>query len=357
MLSRLILVFYNFMLIQYTIHCEIPNEVKIGVIAPLTGPGARVGEILKSAIDYFDAKMQPASSIKFKFIVEDTQSKVQNAIQAFRKLTEIDKVVIVFVIFGSHGMALKNLAEKTKTILWSFTIHPDQTAGTKYVLRHNISIKDDLKNVESFIKTNKVRRLVTIYSEEEIGVYYDKSLSSLTKELQISYASFGVLPGDPISKTLILRALNEAPDAVYIQLLGSNIGVAIKEIRNLGFKGPLIVGPSFLITPETKEIARNHMQELYYTKPVASETCVVSLKQFFGSSKPFSAYSCYPLTSLEILRGALNLLKLNLYDGEERLKLVNYIKNMNRFFGTFETVDILSSGDIVSPVELVRAEE
>lgn len=62
------------------------NSLKIGVIAPLTGIVADYGEEIRKGVQ------DVASSTKVTFIFEDDKCEAKDAVTAFKKLTELDKV-------------------------------------------------------------------------------------------------------------------------------------------------------------------------------------------------------------------------------------------------------------------------
>ena len=85
------------------------GEVSIGVVLPQTGhlgpgefgPGALVMENgFNMALE--EINNSQLSDVRLKFIIEDDQSTVEGAVEAFNKLIHQDKVPVILGVWTSH---------------------------------------------------------------------------------------------------------------------------------------------------------------------------------------------------------------------------------------------------------------
>lgn len=133
-----------------------PDNIKIGVILPLTGKFAVIGEGEKKGIE------MALDSLKFKFpntkievIYEDFASETKNAVTAANKLISIDKVDAIITSTTESSEAVSPIVEKAQII--NFVISPDIDIVSKsqYNFRIYYSFNAESEVVNSFIKKQK----------------------------------------------------------------------------------------------------------------------------------------------------------------------------------------------------------
>ena len=99
---------------------SVADEISIGVISPLTGVRADAGAYsvngLKIALD--ELNDTPGLKHSIRLIAEDSRYDPKTAVSAFMKLTEMDKVRVIFGPYGSGEVAaVAPLSEKAGVIL------------------------------------------------------------------------------------------------------------------------------------------------------------------------------------------------------------------------------------------------
>lgn len=91
------------------------EPIKIGVILPLTGDAAFIGEAARNAAIL--AKESFGKTRKnYELVFEDDQGDSKKTIFAFRKLVDVDKIRAVGTGFAGPGNAVAPLAEKEQII-------------------------------------------------------------------------------------------------------------------------------------------------------------------------------------------------------------------------------------------------
>lgn len=86
-------------------------EIKIGVIAPLSGNVAAWGEDVRNALNFASSKLE---SKKVSIVFEDDQCLGKNAVTAAQKLISIDKVNFGMVVCTESMLSVAPLFEKAK---------------------------------------------------------------------------------------------------------------------------------------------------------------------------------------------------------------------------------------------------
>jgi branched-chain amino acid transport system substrate-binding protein len=115
------------------------GEIKIGSIAPLTGPIATYGQSHKNAVDLLAEQINAKGGVLGKTIVilhEDDQGDPVIGANAAQKLIEQDKVVaIVGPIPSRIGMAASPIAQSAGVPMVVTGTNPDITPGKSFVFR------------------------------------------------------------------------------------------------------------------------------------------------------------------------------------------------------------------------------
>ncbi len=153
--------------------------VKIGVITPLTGPWATYGLATKQGLELALEVINNSKDLnefKIKLIYEDSKGEPKNAINAFKKLVNIDKVVAVIGGFrSSETLAMAPEAEKSKIVLFSASSTADEIkyAGD-YIFRNVPSNNIQGQTAAHFVIDALHKNTAAIFYQNDD---YGKSLS------------------------------------------------------------------------------------------------------------------------------------------------------------------------------------
>ena len=94
------------------------KELRIGFIAPMTGPFAQVGRDMLDGLNmYIEENKGEFAGTKVRVIVEDSQAKPDTAVTRAKKLTLQDKVHMLFGgVLATEGYALAPVSTADKTV-------------------------------------------------------------------------------------------------------------------------------------------------------------------------------------------------------------------------------------------------
>jgi branched-chain amino acid transport system substrate-binding protein len=162
------------------------KEIKIGVILPLTGDGASLGEDCKNGIeiakDEFNEK-----GMKIVLFYEDSQGKPDKAINAFYKLVGTGVKIIIGDLFSSPTLAIAPLAEKNKVFIFSpGASNPKLSGISRYVFRNYPSDNFEGEIIAKYIKKKGYSKVALLYPNNEYGV-------GLKNVLQKLFLNWGVM--------------------------------------------------------------------------------------------------------------------------------------------------------------------
>ena len=249
---------------------------KVGVIAPLTGEGARYGDAMKYGIDLAIEDLNNNGGFqgqKIEAVYQDDKFSAKEALNGFNYLKDVIKVP---VIFGPAGSGIsKTLAPKgdeSKIVLFSSISTADtlKFAGDYYF--RNISANSlEAKSVADLL-TNKLKL-------NTVGVFYENNEygNNMNTVFKKYFTGGNIIFDLPYEfkqsdfKSSIASIKNKKFDAIFIQGTTWGIAMLVKQLRESNINCPIMTGDGGY-GDEIKQIAGKAANGLYCTLPAIEDT-------------------------------------------------------------------------------------
>ena len=219
---------------------------RIGVMESLTGAGETYGTVASQAKQMALDEINAAGGIdgrKLEFIFEDSKCNAQDAIAAYKKLTEVDGVKIILGTSCSGAMlGAAPLAEADGVILFSgLASNPDIADAGDYIFRTQISDIQVGIDTGNTLWADGVRGLATITEPTDYAEGVRRTTVAQFEErggrivAEERYASDVTDFRSQLEKLLAANpdALHLAPQSEFAA------GTIIKQARELGYQGPI----------------------------------------------------------------------------------------------------------------------
>ncbi len=219
---------------------------RIGVMESVTGPGETYGNVAVQAKQMAVDEINAAGGINgrmIELIVEDEKCNAQDAITAYRKLTDVDGVKIILGTSCSGAMlGAAPLAEGEGVVMFSgLATNPDIANAGDYIFRTAMSDAQVGIDTGNVLWADGVRTLATITEATDYaeGVrrtsveQFEKRGGQVVGEER--YAS------DVTDfRSQITKLLNANPDGLHVAAQSEFSGGTIaKQARELGYEGPI----------------------------------------------------------------------------------------------------------------------
>lgn len=235
------------------------QEVKIGVILPLTGTSSDAGQLYKKGIDLAVEEINSSPALKFKVmpIFEDSQYKPEVGVTAINKLISIDEVKF---IIGDHGssvtVAMAPIAEKNKVILITPGSQTDEISNAgDFIFRTQVSVLQETSFLAPKIKQLVGSNRVGIIA---LGTAYG---DSIINDFSRIYPGFGGNLGlaqrftasETDFKAYLLKAGQDNDEALLLGANRQQAGLIMRQAKELGlefrfFGGLVMEGQELLIS-------------------------------------------------------------------------------------------------------------
>lgn len=245
------------------------NEVRVGVILPLSGPAAYLGTAVKNGMDLAlpTARTKLAErKQEVSVVYEDSADQVKDAVSAYNKLTSIDRCNVI-VCVSAGWKALIPLADKHQKVLFCTAVSPSKVASqSPWAFRFFTTADLDAALMARFAdKHLKLTQVAVVYVNDEFGnSYRDVFADHFTRGGGQIVAAEGVSPAETDFKPVLTRVKATAPEAVYLLGYGSSMALAAKQMRALAITVPLLsIGT--ISQPDIMKQAGDAVEGTYYT--------------------------------------------------------------------------------------------
>lgn len=219
---------------------------KIGVMESVTGPGETYGNVAVQAKQMAVDEINAAGGVNgrmIELIVEDEKCNAQDAITAYRKLTDVDGVKIILGTSCSGAMlGAAPLAEEEGVVMFSgLATNPDIANAGDYIFRTSMSDAQVGIDTGNVLWADGVRTLATIteatdYAEgvrrTSVAQFENRGGQVVAEE---RYAS------DVTDfRSQLTKLLNANPDGLHVAAQSEFTGgTIVKQARELGYEGPV----------------------------------------------------------------------------------------------------------------------
>jgi len=220
-----------------------PVVIKIGAVLPLSGKSAAYGNWIKEAIELVKDETNSSGGIngsQIEIIYEDDKGEPGTAASAMQKLTEIDKVPVVYGSWvSSCVLAQAPIAEKTKTVLMAEAISPKIREAGDYVFRFDPDVRISLGKLMPFVLKQKHLKNATFYINNDFGVDQAEVFKKGIEEGggKIVFQE-GYDPNATDFRTALTKIKKLKPDAIFIPSY-LEMATILKQIDELGIKSQI----------------------------------------------------------------------------------------------------------------------
>ncbi len=330
------------------------EPIKIGFVAPLTGPAAAYGEVEKNAVIMALEKINGSGETKrnVEVIYEDGKCNGQDAATAAQKLINVDKVKIILGgLCSSETLAIAPISESNKVILFSaFSSSPAITNAGDYVFRNSPSDLDFGKADAQFIIKKGVKNIAIISENADYSQGVRTVMKNAFQNNGVNVIADEVFNSDVKDfRTQLTKIKSLKPEAIYINPGTSPdvAGIIPKEMKELGMTNTKIFGNYVLGDKVALKIGGSAMNGIIfsdYTDLALSNQAIIDQYKTEFQKDPANNYPLMArYDSVFIITDAIRSCGT---DDSSCIK--NYLYKMKSFSGALGTYRFDSNGDLLN---------
>ncbi|MGA2525396.1 MAG: ABC transporter substrate-binding protein [Smithellaceae bacterium] len=278
------------------------SNIKVGLIAELTGDIPAVGASCKNAAQMAVEEINDAGGFQFgekkykvDLIIEDNAGKADQSVSAAQKLITQKKVVaIVGPNASRYALPAAEIAESSKVVLitpWSTapkaTLDSKTGASKKYVFRSCFIDPFQGRVLAKFTLENlKFKKAAVLY---DVASEYNKGIAEIFKEVfeknggkVVAFETYTTNDKDFSSQlTKIKRA---TPQIIFLPNYYSEVPLQIQQAKRLGINVPFIGSDSWG-SEELLKLCGNDCNDYYFSAHYAADAATPATKKFIDNYK------------------------------------------------------------------------
>jgi branched-chain amino acid transport system substrate-binding protein len=248
----------------FIISAQAQETMKIGVILPLTGPTAVIGQEEKRGVDMAIEKINASGGAlkkKVELIIEDNKGDPTVIVSAAEKLITRDKVVALTGGYSSvESLALLAAMKKYEPVtVWQGggAVKMDQMYGKErwFFMLHPRS-PDYQRNITDFLSEIQPRpkRIAIVYEDTSYGVDHSKVAKQYLTEKGFELVTFEPFKSGTLDFSPLLTKIKGAkPEIFYwIGYAGDSI-LLTKQAKELGFTPKMLLDTVGVGFPEYRD--------------------------------------------------------------------------------------------------------
>jgi ABC-type branched-subunit amino acid transport system substrate-binding protein len=208
--------------------------VKIGVILPLSGNNANIGEWQRDALKLFEKELsQRKTKHQYQFIVEDDQMVGRLTAEACNKLINLDHVAAILSNTSGSGNVVTPRAEQAK-ILHIGMASDTKVAKGNYNYIHWTPPSAEVSLFIKLVEAKKYKR-IAILGVRQQGIL--TIISEIKKQLPtgvelVDETNFN--PGERDFRIILARIAEKKPDLLLIEAFSPELQIILRQRKQAG---------------------------------------------------------------------------------------------------------------------------
>ena len=335
---------------------SVAKQFCVGVILPLTGDSAYIGQSIKNGMEIAKADYAKESNVKnphLQMEFSDTGGDPARVVTAYQSLVNLKNCQSIVAV--QQGIkALIPLAEQDQRVLLA-TSAPDNgiTGKNPWVFRFFISAEKDAAVIANYaIGKLNLRKAAIIYVNNSTGISYRDSFTQKFTELGgevLEEQAFN--PDDTDFRAQALKIKQAAPDTVYIVGYGKSMANIPIQLRQAGVNATLL-SMGTISQPEILQAAGQAANGIYYTTaefatdlnngPPEVKQFVQEYRNRFGTTPVFFEFFGYDSLRLLLLAAKRG--------GTEPKQIKQALSEINQVPLAVGTVSVNPEGNVQFPI-------
>lgn len=228
-------------------HEAVSQTLRVLALFPMTGPGASLGAYLEQGalLAREEIETRNEGRLKVDLKIVDSKGKAAEAVSALQAALAGQKPHAIITSLSPVSRAIRPIVEKEGILtLITMTTMQDIARGTKHMVRVYANAGDFAAPLAAYTK-KRLSRVHVLYMQDEFGQSMFEAYSAALKgsPVAITSGTYEMLQKD--TRPLVLRALEEKPDAVYVIGYGPAYLATIRYLRELAPAMPLLADSTF----------------------------------------------------------------------------------------------------------------
>src|SRR6266542_4732468 len=228
--------------------------VESGAILPLTGSGASYGVWMKGGAEMAAEEINAAGGIsgrKLEVIYEDHAADASKAVNAMRRLVEVENVPFTLTSYSAPTLAIQPIGAQNKVVMMNGGGQSDNLANKDYLYNNIPVVSNEVGVLADWLtKEKKFKAAVMIVANDEAGRNSAKSFrDKFTADGGRVLAEEQVALDGNDFRAQLAKLKASGGDLLFVSSYGRNVAIIADQARELGITIPM-AATSWVQSPE-----------------------------------------------------------------------------------------------------------
>ncbi|MBI1394689.1 MAG: ABC transporter substrate-binding protein [Betaproteobacteria bacterium] len=276
--------------------------IKIGAILPLTGSGASYGVWMKGGVEIAAEEINAAGGIdghKLEVIYEDHAADASKAVNAMRRLVQVENVPFVLTSYSAITLAVQPIGVQNKVVMMNGGGQSDHLANKPYLYNNIPVVSTEVAPLcDWLVKGKHFRSAVMIVANDEAGRNAAKSFRERFQADggRVLGEEFVALDGNDF-RAQLAKLKARGGDVLFISSYGRNVAIIANQAREIGMRTPM-AATSWVLIPEVESAKGAQGMIVTHLPFDASSTFAKKFKERYGTDAGFFAVQYYNATKI-----------------------------------------------------------
>jgi branched-chain amino acid transport system substrate-binding protein len=342
---------------------ETVSQIKVGVIAPLTGSIPAVGQSTKNAAELAVKEINDAGGLdvggqktEIILFIEDNEDKEESAVSAAQKLINQNNVVAIIGPQASrNAIPASTIAENARIPMISpWSTNPETTAGKKYVFR--VAFIDPFQGrvmARFAIEELEAKEAAVLY---DVASAYNKGIAEIFEQVfeeaggqVVAFEAYTTGEEDFTSQLTAIR--DSGADVLFLPNYYNEIPLQVRQAHELGVEATAIGSDSWgqLAAEDMAE-----MEGLFFSTHYASDIASDVAQEFINKYK--EAYGEIPDDVAALTYDAFGMLfqAIGSQGEADPESIRNGLATMSQYEGVTGMMEYKGTGDPVKSAVILQ---
>jgi branched-chain amino acid transport system substrate-binding protein len=340
------------------------KEIVIGEYGSLTGNTATFGQSTKKGSEMAFDEINKSGGLlgkQVKLIVEDDQSKPEEAATAVTKLINQNGVVAVLgEVASSRSLAAAPICQGAKIpMVTPSSTNPKVTQQGDYIFR--VCFTDvqqgeaDAKFAAKFLKAKKAALLYDVRNDYSVGLrlVFSQKFKEYGGEItaEQSYSE-----GDSDFRAQLTQLKSANPEIIYVPGYYTEVGTIARQARDLGITAPLVGGDGW-DSPKLWEIGGKALNGCYFSNHYSVDDPSPAVQKFVADYKAKFGATPDALAALGYDAARILAEAIRKAGTTEGAKIRDALADTKSFAGVTGSITIDKDRNAVKPVVMLKVED
>jgi branched-chain amino acid transport system substrate-binding protein len=340
------------------------KEIVIGEYGSLTGNTATFGQSTKKGSEMAFDEINKGGGLlgkQVKLIVEDDQSKPEEAATAVTKLINQNGVVAVLgEVASSRSLAAAPICQGAKIpMVTPSSTNPKVTQQGDYIFR--VCFTDvqqgeaDAKFAAKFLKAKKAALLYDVRNDYSVGLrlVFSQKFKEYGGEItaEQSYSE-----GDSDFRAQLTQLKSANPEIIYVPGYYTEVGTIARQARDLGITAPLVGGDGW-DSPKLWEIGGKALNGCYFSNHYSVDDPSPAVQKFVADYKAKFGATPDALAALGYDAARILAEAIRKAGSTEGAKIRDALADTKSFAGVTGSITIDKDRNAVKPVVMLKVED